>query len=546
MDKSVSKIESLDSSDDEIVSFDIGGTLFKTKRETLKLSKYFDALLVDWEDGIFIDRSPVLFEHILRYLRDSRYKIPPEAINELDYYGVKYLIQDEIQVKDTDDVKDIDVNPFNNIHGSLLGLIANDTVSEKLMNFYLSRKDIDRSDNRVIVGNVSDDMNCENKTTYFHEGEKCYYTGIERYNYFVGEELISAINSPGGSKVNLTDLNGTTTNIMFMISRGHDHVTGIQLIIEFNKSIIDITKLNEIIKGDITLSVNSNILSRIDFVNCKHSSYNNTYIVDIPFCSEKYPLIPLLSPYWGFDITIPNIKSNPLVSSVLLNVKHKVLENIVRRKLRHDNQYIFPMYTWNTFKLDENIKTIDNSIFNETLITDTGCIDKIIIESNYSLEIIDINVNNTSIYIKPGNVLLAQMSHDGKSTRGSSGMIRYEIDIDPLIDSSRVDRLVNKNVISSKRILHGKDEKMEDIKLTGNIYVRSHTMISYRDGVVYSIKDLPGDINRHDAYIAEHGPLPPFIIDGNLPADFLPAVDQFNDLLIGNIENFVEGDIPDN
>ena len=62
---------------DPIVLLDVGGRTFKARKSTLSNgSTYFATLLSgDWAeeegsaDGIFVDRSPSLFDHVLQLMR---------------------------------------------------------------------------------------------------------------------------------------------------------------------------------------------------------------------------------------------------------------------------------------------------------------------------------------------------------------------------------------------------------------------------------------------------------------------------------------------
>lgn len=80
---------------DDIITLDVGGTIFKTTKTTLKGSSYFRSLFEhSWTmkpgEPYFIDRSGVLFEHVLCYLRDINYKYPGIYEDELIYYQVTY------------------------------------------------------------------------------------------------------------------------------------------------------------------------------------------------------------------------------------------------------------------------------------------------------------------------------------------------------------------------------------------------------------------------------------------------------------------------
>merc|ERR1712079_587012 len=88
--------------DDQIVELNVGGTVFATKRKNLNICTYLDLekkmKLASGE--YFIDRDPVLFRHILQYLRDSS-QVPNghraflnQIYQEANYFGIHPLISD--------------------------------------------------------------------------------------------------------------------------------------------------------------------------------------------------------------------------------------------------------------------------------------------------------------------------------------------------------------------------------------------------------------------------------------------------------------------
>ena len=85
------------------VQFDVGGTLFKTTRSLFRGSRHVERTmlgrlvsetwLLDPTKPVFIDRSAVLFGHVLDYLRYGSIALPVTIskdmfLRELDYYGV--------------------------------------------------------------------------------------------------------------------------------------------------------------------------------------------------------------------------------------------------------------------------------------------------------------------------------------------------------------------------------------------------------------------------------------------------------------------------
>lgn len=71
------------------IKLNVGGCKFETTRATLAGSEYFTKLLeLSGENEIFIDRSGILFEHVLCLLRNPDYEYPMEHIDELRVYGI--------------------------------------------------------------------------------------------------------------------------------------------------------------------------------------------------------------------------------------------------------------------------------------------------------------------------------------------------------------------------------------------------------------------------------------------------------------------------
>lgn len=78
------------------VKLNVGGRIFETTYDTLAPSGYFAARLKwndtiedsepDSDNEIFVDRSYVIFEHVLGLLRDINYPYPEEHLSELDFY----------------------------------------------------------------------------------------------------------------------------------------------------------------------------------------------------------------------------------------------------------------------------------------------------------------------------------------------------------------------------------------------------------------------------------------------------------------------------
>lgn len=114
------------------VYFDIGGTIFWTRPETLEkstklFSAYKDRVRHPHSDGsidgesekrpIRLDKDPEGFRHVLGYLRHPLYPFPPEFEYELQYYDIDYdgLFEDvdESGSDQSDDSDDSDVEDYS-------------------------------------------------------------------------------------------------------------------------------------------------------------------------------------------------------------------------------------------------------------------------------------------------------------------------------------------------------------------------------------------------------------------------------------------------
>jgi hypothetical protein len=76
------------------ISLDVGGTIIKTNLELLSNgSQYFkdmfsDPLISLTKNSVFIDYDPIIFRHVLNFMRDPRYPYPKKYSFALDYFGV--------------------------------------------------------------------------------------------------------------------------------------------------------------------------------------------------------------------------------------------------------------------------------------------------------------------------------------------------------------------------------------------------------------------------------------------------------------------------
>ena len=81
---------------DKFVTINVGGTNFETTVSTLRKSQYLDRIISnEWNADnkpIKIDRSAVLFGHVLSFLRNPDYPYPRKHVGELDFYAVPHNI----------------------------------------------------------------------------------------------------------------------------------------------------------------------------------------------------------------------------------------------------------------------------------------------------------------------------------------------------------------------------------------------------------------------------------------------------------------------
>ena len=80
----------------DVIALNVGGIMFQTRKTTLSSSSSFLSSLVQYEyssDGIFVDRDPAHFRHILNHLRGApTYPCTVEGLEELcieaDFYSL--------------------------------------------------------------------------------------------------------------------------------------------------------------------------------------------------------------------------------------------------------------------------------------------------------------------------------------------------------------------------------------------------------------------------------------------------------------------------
>lgn len=73
---------------DPIITLNVGGKTFMTRKSIIEKSEFFRGMLEDisYKGEIFVDRSPLIFGHVLDCLRDKEYPYPSKYRSELDYF----------------------------------------------------------------------------------------------------------------------------------------------------------------------------------------------------------------------------------------------------------------------------------------------------------------------------------------------------------------------------------------------------------------------------------------------------------------------------
>jgi hypothetical protein len=97
----------------DIITINVEGQIFQTKKETIFNIPYFSKLFMDepekTKEILFIDRSAKGFSHILQWIRNNEYKIPQKYRLELDFFGIEYkksnFVDTHIEIKN--DIKEI-------------------------------------------------------------------------------------------------------------------------------------------------------------------------------------------------------------------------------------------------------------------------------------------------------------------------------------------------------------------------------------------------------------------------------------------------------
>src|SRR5437870_5332227 len=92
------------------IKVNIGGKLFESTLETLCKAPLFKSHYSNFDvnDEIFVDGSPIIFEHVLCLLRNPNYKFPKEYLDELKLYGIdSKLVSCDNNNKENEEIKSL-------------------------------------------------------------------------------------------------------------------------------------------------------------------------------------------------------------------------------------------------------------------------------------------------------------------------------------------------------------------------------------------------------------------------------------------------------
>ena len=77
-----------------LIELNVSGRKFVVHIDTLNKIPYFHNAIKDFNmdlfSAIFVNRSPMLFDHVLAFVIDNKYPYPVEYFSELDYYDIQY------------------------------------------------------------------------------------------------------------------------------------------------------------------------------------------------------------------------------------------------------------------------------------------------------------------------------------------------------------------------------------------------------------------------------------------------------------------------
>lgn len=84
----------------EIIKVNVGGKLYDITKNTLVKIPYFVDMIKDCNDNqiIFVERSSLVFDHVLAYVIDNNHPYPLDLCYELYFYGVSYHKSDIFRV----------------------------------------------------------------------------------------------------------------------------------------------------------------------------------------------------------------------------------------------------------------------------------------------------------------------------------------------------------------------------------------------------------------------------------------------------------------
>jgi len=77
--------------DDRIYKVNVSGKIYEIKHKILKTIPYFHEYITNKEESdCFMERSSMIFDHVLAYAIDNLHPYPSKYFYELDFYGLKY------------------------------------------------------------------------------------------------------------------------------------------------------------------------------------------------------------------------------------------------------------------------------------------------------------------------------------------------------------------------------------------------------------------------------------------------------------------------
>jgi len=156
-----------------IVKLNLCGKIFEVEKNILMGSELFQTMFADCptDDSVIrINRSALIFEHVLAYLVDSSYPYPREYANELKYYLIPHT--------------------FAKLYYSF------DTLEQKIVGLEKKIESLESNVERIKISNGSNETCCHancyedvciSVACREHAG-KCSYSGYECYSECKGDE----------------------------------------------------------------------------------------------------------------------------------------------------------------------------------------------------------------------------------------------------------------------------------------------------------------------------------------------------------------------